>query len=98
MRALRRFRALAAMSALLLFLAGSALADVPDRPIDSPEGPVPRPVEIGEPDTGYGFTQYFAHLFLAASLSNPVLRPISTSLLAGIRWRHVAAASTPIRR
>jgi len=51
MRALRRIRALAAVSALLLFLAGSALADVPDRPIDSPGNP--GPLEVGDPDAGH---------------------------------------------
>jgi hypothetical protein len=55
MRALRRFRALAAVSALLLFLAGSALAGVPDRPIDSPEGPMPKPVQVGDPDQPSGY-------------------------------------------
>jgi len=98
MRALRRIRALAAVSALLLFLAGSALADVPDRPIDTPEGPVPSPVQIGEPDTGYGFMHFFAQFLWAATLSNQMLRPITTSLLADIRWSHVAAASTATRR
>jgi len=77
MRALRRVRALAAVSALLLFLAGSALADVPDRPIDSPEGPVPKPVQIGDPDTGQGNLSYWMAMLSATEIQFPLLRGLA---------------------
>jgi len=78
MRALRRIRALAAVSALLLFLAGSALADVPDRPIDTPEGPVPSPVQIGDPDTGHGNISYWTAWFDAVEIQFPLMRGLAS--------------------
>ena len=53
MRALTRMRRLAAALALLLFIATTAVAGVPGRPIDRPEGPPEtNPTEVGDPDTG----------------------------------------------
>jgi hypothetical protein len=52
MRALTRTRRLAAALALLLFISANALAGVPGRPIERPEGPPePNPQEVGDPDT-----------------------------------------------
>ena len=83
MRALTRMRTLAAALALLLFLTSTALANVPSRPIDRPEGPPePNPTEVGEPDTGHGgLPMLLRHLVLAAQLSSPALRRFTIPML-----------------
>ena len=52
MRALTRMRTLAAACALLLFVAGTAAAWAPTRPIDRPDSPDPNPPMVGDPDSG----------------------------------------------
>lgn len=75
MRALTRMRTLAAACALLLMIAGTAVAGAPGRPIDRPDSPPPQPTEVGEPDAGHNLTvQLFRQLIVAATLSNPYLR------------------------
>ncbi len=76
MRALDRIRSLAAVMTLLLFLATSALANVPRKPIDRPEGPPePNPTEVGDPDMGGNLTRDHAwFLVLVSNASNPFFR------------------------
>ena len=70
MRALTRIRTLAAALMLLLFIATTALAGVPGRPKDRPEGPgEPSPAEIGDPDMGSGLQAYFRQLLPDVSLA-----------------------------
>ena len=53
MIALTRMRTIAALCALLCFLAASAMAGVPGRPIDRPDGSGdPSPTQVGDPDAG----------------------------------------------
>ena len=91
MRALTRIRTLAAALMLLLFIATTALAGVPGRPKDRPEGPgEPNPAEIGDPDTGHGgLPALIRQLILAAQLSTPGLRRLALPLLQ-VRSRTLA--------
>ena len=91
MRALTRIRTLAAALTLLLFIATTALAGVPGRPKERPEGPgEPNPAEIGDPDMGSGLQAYFRQLLAAALMSNRNLRWISLP-------RQRAAAASPTK-
>ena len=96
MRALTRIRTLAAALMLLLFIATTALAGVPGRPKERPEGPgEPNPAEVGEPDGGHASIQMFLRQLLAAAqLSNPnfrrfalPLRRVGTRASADLRTR-----------
>ena len=97
MRALTRIRTLAAALTLLLFIATTALAGVPGRPKERPEGPgEPNPAEVGEPDTGSGaITTYVRQLqlFAAAMLGNQSLRRYALPLI-----RRVPAAPADSRQ
>ena len=81
MRALTRMRSPAAALALLLFLASSALAGVPNKPIDRSEGPPPNPAEIGDPDTGGNLPMYLRLLVFAVMNEHPSLRGAATAVL-----------------
>src|SRR2546430_1111255 len=52
MRALVTTSRCAIACALFLILTTTASAGFPTKPIDRGEGPVPSPVEVGEPDSG----------------------------------------------
>ena len=85
MRALTRMRTLAAVCALLLMLAGTAMARLPGSPIDRGE-PTQNPVtqEVGEPDTGQNLVVgWYFRLILATQMSNPYLRGFAYML-----WAH----------
>jgi hypothetical protein len=75
MRALARFRTLAAALMLLLCLAAAAAAVKSPRPIEQPGGPPdPNPQEVGDPDFGGGSLWHrFAHVFRASMVSHPLL-------------------------
>ena len=93
MRALTRIRTLAAALTLLLFIATTALAGVPGRPKDRPEGPgEPSPAEIGDPDMGGNLTRdHIWYQLIASTMDNSFFRRILTSL----RMRLSARPSAP---
>lgn len=83
MRALTRIRKLAAAVMLLLFVTTNAMAGLPSRPIDRPEGPPePNPQEVGEPDGGHAIISAYVRQLIAAALAgNPTLSRVAWPLL-----------------
>ena len=92
MSALTRMRTLAAVCALVCFLAANVLAGAPGKPIDQ-DTPEPRPQEVGEPDIGHNLTwDRLKILFIVATQSDPTLRRIglllpTRKLMSGSTYR-----------
>src|SRR5215831_14563689 len=99
MRALTRMRTLAALCALLLILAGTAMARLPGSPIERPDEGTPGTVEAGEPDTGHNLVADDYWRFLIASqMGNPYLQGLATFLWTHLALRNVSHSARVARR